>query len=398
MKKPLRIFVNALHSKAGGGLTYLRAMLPHLAAHPGIELHLGLHESQRRDFEPIDSRIRLHVFSFKDGFARRLLWEQIILPWHVWRTSDLCFSPANFGPLLAPRPMVLLRNALDVSSQDARMAKKAYWKALGLMTWLSLALAPRALAVSAYASGKMGSCFGKKIAVVPHGVDHACFHPAASPRGNFLLAVGDITVQKNYRRLIEVVERLPGVELRIAGQPVDEACADELGRLIEEKGLRERVSLLGRVDRERLADLYRRCRLFVFPSSVETFGNPLVEAMASGCPIACSNAAAMPEVLGDAGLTFDPFSTEEIERSLKRLLEDAPLRAVLSARALDRAKSFFWELTAEQTMRQISQAAQAAPSPWSQRLAWLWVAGILIFYFAQFGVLLQPILRSLGLA
>jgi glycosyltransferase involved in cell wall biosynthesis len=103
------------------------------------------------------------------------------------------------------------------------------------------------------------------------------------------------------------------------------------------------VRSLGRVPREELVSLYRTAAALVFPSLYEGFGQPPLEAMACGCPVACSNAASLPEVVGEAAALFDPTSVEEMVAAVETVLEDPePWRA----RGLERAKEFTWEKTA----------------------------------------------------
>ena len=127
--------------------------------------------------------------------------------------------------------------------------------------------------------------------------------------------------------------------------------------MVAEEGLEGKVEFLGGVPPRELAELYRRCGVFVFPSTVETFGNPLVEAMASGAPMACSNTAAMPEVVGDAAEFFDPEDVGGMTVAIDRLLKDSKLRRSLSRRAIERVKAFSWESTAEKTLAVIKEAA-----------------------------------------
>lgn len=395
-RRPVRVLLNALHAKTGGGVTYLKAMLPLLAHRQDLACHLLIHKSQRGLLADLPDGIKLVAVDFKDGFVRRLIWEQLVLPLHAWACADVTFSPANFGPLLAPRPVVLLRNALDVEKQESRLTKRLYWKALRFMTWLSLLRAPVAGAVSNYARQSLGFRFQNKISVLHHGVDATLFHSSPVERQPYILAVGDLTVQKNYAVLIQAVAELPGVPLKIVGQPVDEAYAGELASLVDRLGLKDRVTLLGRVEPQELAELYRRCRLFVFPSTVETFGNPLVEAMASGCAILCSNAAAMPEILGNAGRYCEPKNSADWVRNLNALWNDNELRNDLGQRALARSKQFSWDATAEATKEMLVKAADTGPSRLLIWIAWAWLALVLSGYLLQFRSLLPGILRAVG--
>jgi glycosyltransferase involved in cell wall biosynthesis len=100
---------------------------------------------------------------------------------------------------------------------------------------------------------------------------------------------------------------------------------------------------LGHVSREELASLYRRAAALVFPSLYEGFGQPPLEAMASGCPVACSNAASLPEVVGDAARLFDPGSTADLVEAVEAVLADP---SGWRRRGLERAAAFSWEETA----------------------------------------------------
>jgi glycosyltransferase involved in cell wall biosynthesis len=103
------------------------------------------------------------------------------------------------------------------------------------------------------------------------------------------------------------------------------------------------VEVRGAVSMDELVSLYRRAAALVFPSLYEGFGQPPLEAMACGCPVACSDVASLPEVVGDAARLFDPNDAAAIAAGVLDVL-DAP--AGWSARGLERAKLFSWEATA----------------------------------------------------
>ncbi|MBS1252871.1 MAG: Mannosylfructose-phosphate synthase [Anaerolineales bacterium] len=112
----------------------------------------------------------------------------------------------------------------------------------------------------------------------------------------------------------------------------------------------ERVIFLGQVAETDLPALYSGADLFVFPSLYEGFGLPVIEAMACGAPVACSNTSSLPEVAGDAAVYFDPINEDDIAESIRRALGDADLRESLSARSLEQAAKFSWERTAQLTL------------------------------------------------
>ncbi len=370
--RPVRVLVNGLHAKTGGGVTYLRNMLPLLAGDPDVKVHLCVHEDQR-DLLPEDlGGVSVHFLSFKPGFWRLQFREQVDVPRLARRIgAHVTFSPANHAPLTAPNSVILLRNALSVAFVERRPVRLAYWAAVYLGTALSLMVCRRAIAVSDYARRSAGGALlrlvGRRIIVIPHGVSPIFAPPdGASRRENFLLSVSDIYVQKNLKNLLYAVSRLraghPHITLKIAGRPIDAHYFASLKRRVKRDGLEGCVEFLGHVPPEELVELYRRCAVFVFPSSVETFGNPLVEAMACGAPIASSNTAAMPEVLGDAAVYFDPADVKDMAGVLDRLLKDPGLRRDLGEKALARSRGFSWQRTTARTLDVLKQAATRAGS------------------------------------
>jgi len=367
--RPLRLLFNGLHSKSGGGLTYLKNILPLIARDPNIDLHLCVHHDQRH-LLPYDlENVTVHYLNFLQGFWRLLVHEQIEVPILARRIgADVTFSPANYGPLMAPNSVVLLRNALGVASVERRPTKLSYWALVFVGTFLSLLVCRQAIAVSQYARDAVGGgpfgLFKGRLTVVPHGVSEIFSPPPpGTKRGDFLLAVSDIYVQKNLKNLIAAVARLRpdhrNISLKIVGEPVDAEYFAKLKQMVADEKLDGAVEFLGQVAPVDLADLYRRCRVFVFPSTVETFGNPLVEVMACGAAIASSNTAAMPEVVGNAAIFFNPTDIDEMAAAIDGLLADRYLRREVSRRAVQRAKRFSWERTAEQTLAVIKRAATA---------------------------------------
>ncbi len=116
---------------------------------------------------------------------------------------------------------------------------------------------------------------------------------------------------------------------------------------------------LGYVSDAELAELYRRCAVFCFPSLGEGFGLPVLEAMAAGAAVLTSNTSSLPEVGGDAVAYADPRDVGSIARELRGLLEDERRRAELGRRAVERAATFSWERFAEIVMRTLRQATGA---------------------------------------
>jgi len=132
--------------------------------------------------------------------------------------------------------------------------------------------------------------------------------------------------------------------------------------LAREAGLPEgQVADLGFVDAADLPALYRAARLLVFPSLFEGFGIPMLEAMASGCPVACSESTSLPELGGDAVRYFDPRSEASMAGALEELWRDASRREPLSRRGLERARAFRWERIVPGLIAAYEAAALSAP-------------------------------------
>ncbi len=164
------------------------------------------------------------------------------------------------------------------------------------------------------------------------GLDHSVFRPGDEERGRFLVYPARAWPHKNHARLFEAFAELrrrhPDLELALTAY---------------EGPTPPGARSLGHVSRDELVHLYRTAAGLVFPSLYEGFGQPTLEAMACGCPVASSNAAALPEVCGDAARLFDPTSVEDLVDAVEEILADT---AEWSAKGIQRAAQFSWDATA----------------------------------------------------
>jgi|HubBroStandDraft_3_1064219.scaffolds.fasta_scaffold03233_2 glycosyltransferase involved in cell wall biosynthesis len=162
---------------------------------------------------------------------------------------------------------------------------------------------------------------------------------------------------KNLLALIGALARIPASRrplLVIPGYPTwHEAQLREHAAAL---GVREDVRFLGWLSGEQLEGLWGVADLFVYPSLYEGFGLPVLEAMARGVPVACSNASSLPEVAGDAALLFDPREEPAIGAAIERLLSDEAEAERLRARGIERAREFTWERTARVTLESYRRA------------------------------------------
>ena len=200
--------------------------------------------------------------------------------------------------------------------------------------------AQRVITVSGFVRDRAVELLGldpSRIRVVHSGIDHDAFHPDDTEREPFLLYPARRWKHKNHARLFEAfaLVRKERPELRLVltggggGGPLPAG-----------------VEALGHLPYEQLPDLMRRSSALVFPSLYEGFGQPPLEAMACGCPVACSNAASLPEVVGDAARLFDPRDVRSIAAAILDVLGTPEEWA---RRGLAQAQKFSWDTTARET-------------------------------------------------
>lgn len=201
----------------------------------------------------------------------------------------------------------------------------------------------------------------EKVHVVYNGVDpffaplpRADREPTLREHGvsePFVLYVGNRGGYKNFATLLQAFagwERASEYQLVCVGSPPE--WTDDERETISEAGLGKTVTLVSDVDDETLHAFYTAAAAFVYPSKYEGFGLPPLEAMRCRTPVIVAEAASIPEVVGDAGLYFDPASSERLRERLERLATDDSLREQLVAAGAERAKQFTWQRTAAETL------------------------------------------------
>ncbi len=203
---------------------------------------------------------------------------------------------------------------------------------------------------------------GEKISVI-HEAANARHVPAATrePRDHVeFLFVGRRDPYKNLPLLIkafsELKQRHPSVRLRIIGP--DDARYPEARTLAAQLNLNGAITWSGYVSDDGLIDAYQQTSVFVMPSNYEGFGLPVLEAMACGAPVICSNKSSLPEVAGDAALLIDPGDVATLVAAMDRMICEPDTRAEYARRGLARAAQFTWDETARRTLAVYEEAAQ----------------------------------------
>jgi glycosyltransferase involved in cell wall biosynthesis len=382
----VRVALNTLfrHYPRTGTGRYLRELIRNVG--PDVRYKLvgsGAFPSREPDVGLIAERVARSAFDRRAPALAKVWFEQVAFPLLARADgAEVTHVPYFAPPLAGGRSTIVtvhdLIPLLDASYRQSparrlyvRLARAGLHRARLILTDSS---------ASAKDLTKLARVPPAQVRVVPLGVEDR-FRPlrddedrtrvealrdACGVGGPFLLCVTSFDRRKNVDRLLEAfakVRRDPGVTatLVIVGAvPGDRSSYYNPRPDVERLGLTSVVKLLGARSDDEVWALLVTAEAFVFPSLYEGFGLPPLEAMACGTPVACSNASSLPEVVGCAGLLFDPRDVDAQADAIKSLLTNQSLRAELAERGLDRAGRFSWAETAEQTRRAYYESRGAA--------------------------------------
>lgn len=312
---------------------------------------------------------------------------------------DVLFVPSHTLPLIHPKKSVVTIHDIGFERDRTIYKKKALGpgkgksrsllnflvkiftrgkynsNSLDYLAWstlFGLKRATKVITVSNFSADEIRSIYGKelnpeifsKISVVHNGFNQEKFkinldrdkiktvlnkHELTKP---YIFYLGRIERKKNIPRLIEafsqVVKFNPEVQLVLTGDA--SYGFDEVKYLISEFGLDDKVIKTGWVEEDDLPYLYAGSEMFVFPSLYEGFGIPLIEAMACGVPVCCSNAPAITEVVDGAAYAFDSQNSIDMAEKMSRILNDRNLKTELIQKGLEQAKKFSWHQSAKETL------------------------------------------------
>jgi glycosyltransferase involved in cell wall biosynthesis len=191
----------------------------------------------------------------------------------------------------------------------------------------------------------------KRTAVVPLGVNHDDFLPTGEEEP-FALYLGRIHPHKSLELAIMSMERTKrDYSLVIAGDVDDQNLwyAKKLSSLAERMKVADRFQLVLNPSDLQVLRLMQRCSVFLFPSTIDTFGLVALEAMACGKPVIACNKGGVPEVIGDAGFLLEP-NVQQWQKTVARVLSDTQIRRQMGEKALERSNSFSWEKTTDQLL------------------------------------------------
>jgi len=376
--------VDACNISGGGGLTHLIHMLKAVVCADinFMNIHIWTSSATARKLPKRDWLV-VHTPDWCNaGLLRRMLGQQLLLPALVKQAGcEVLFSPGGTLPALSLVPMVTMsQNMLPFEPDRAALFGRWSWmrlkmRLLRIIQGRSFRRAQGVIFLTHYAqkavTGALGGLRGLTV-LVPHGIETR-FVMAPRPQKDVwendghALRLLYVSIQMPYKHHVQLMDAV--AQLFKQGRPIVLQMVGGNAGPYAELVRRKRLALdpdgvylqdLGHVDFDRLHELYRKVDAFVFASSCENLPNILIEAMAAGLPIACSERGPMPEVLGDAGVYFDPEVPLSIASAIQKLGDDAPLRAQLAERAWQKAQAYSWARCARETLNFVSQVAQHA--------------------------------------
>lgn len=378
----LHLAIDASNIRQGGGLTHLSQLL--YAADPaaaGIDCISVWASRSTAAVLPVRPWLEVRSPSWIEApMPLRALGQQLLLHGELIRAGcDLLFSPGGTLPICSSVPTVTMsQNMLPFEPTEARRFGR--WSIMRLKMWLlrqsqgrSIRRADGVIFLTKYAKESVVVFLGgitSPVALIPHGIENRFLQrPRAqlelyqySMRQPFRLLY--VSILMPYKHQVEVL--LAVSQLRLEGLPVEilfvgadwGAYGREFRKLLQRLDPEQTyLRWLGGVPFGELHNYYREANAFLFASSCENLPNIMIEAMASGLPIASSNRGPMPEVLAEAGIYFDPESPESIAAALRKLVYNVELRSKLSAEAWKKSQAYSWKHCAANTFEFISQVA-----------------------------------------
>lgn len=293
------------------------------------------------------------------GSGSGQFWEQFSLPRAVGR-SDVLLSLCNTAPILVHKQVVVIHDAATARLPSAFSWKFRAWYQI-LMPLLG-AVASRVVTVSEFSRREICSAYRipkRKVSVVLEGAEHILrIAPDESVIDRFglrdrpyVLAVSSMAPHKNFKLVLASLKYLKDCDfdIVIAGGANPKVFGGNEGCSLSG------VKWVGYVSDEELRALYSNALCFVFPSLYEGFGIPPLEAMTCGCPVVAASAGSIPEVCGDAALYFDPNDVAGFADLLRKVCQDADLRASLIQKGGGRAREFSWDSAARSILSVCSE-------------------------------------------
>jgi glycosyltransferase involved in cell wall biosynthesis len=358
-----------------GNETYTLNLVRALLGHPAVRRHecqlllYTTHPDRLRMCLGQDAEDRIRSITPRNA-PLRISWG---MPIAAFRDQIDLLHVTYVAPLAVACRRIVTVHDISFERYPAFFSPRDRWMLKALVP-LSIRRATRVITVSEHARREIVDRYNlpaDRVAVTYEAAARA-FRPVTEPavfnrvqrqyglRAPYLLALGNLQPRKNLLRLVDAYANardqghLSGVQLVLAGKA--RWRGSELFARVQATRYCDDIVFPGYIADADLPAVYGGAEAYVYPSLYEGFGLPPLEAMACGTPVICSSAASLPEVVGDAALSFDPCDTSALSTALIRLRADSELRADLQRKGLDRATQFSWERCADETLNVYREA------------------------------------------
>jgi len=369
----MNLIIDASNIRAGGGITHLKEILTHgdpekfgfqavevWAPRSTIALLPEKHWLKKKDHKLLNG-----------NYFQRLVWKKKIVANRL-RNFDVAFTPGT-GYYKGKPVVTMCQNLLplDIGEMNRYFLSNT-WLRLQILRWFHLQIFTKVNG-TIFLNDYSYNCIPdkvknrlSKVATIPHGVNERFY----SKKNNYesknifnFLYVSIIDVYKHQWNIAKAVyelrqDRYP-IELSLIG-PAYKPALKKLKNVMHQYSTDQKgVKWFGKVEYDNLSKFYFEADAAIYASTCETFGMTLLESMAAGLPIACSNKSSMPEMLKDAGVYFNPEDIESIKQAILKIYEDGELRSMLGHRAQQYARKYSWEKTADQTFEFLANVASS---------------------------------------
>lgn len=388
----MRLFINSLAASAGGGLTYIRNVIPHLVARSDLHVTVALSPSLRQEFTAVSN---LEFLELETPPAKRFWFEQTKLPGLIRGSgADVLLSAGNFALRNSPVPQVLLsRNSVYTCADFYRdlIARGEYraWldtRFRAVLARRSIFWADCTVAPSEAFAAELQNWTGKRVQAIHHGFDREVFFRETTPLGAEvesklarasgslrLLFVSHYNYYRNFETLIRALPLLRKLmpnravtlfltcKLRDDENP-GEYRPETAAKLVRDLGVEGTVVELGAIPYRQLHLLYQRADIHVTPAYTETFAHPLVEAMASGLPVVASDLAVHQEICGESAAYFPRFSPDVLAETVARIAQAPDTLRRMATAGTERSQAFSWKTHVEKIL-ELSRALIDSEAP-----------------------------------
>ena len=377
----MRLFINALAASAGGGLTYIRNVLPRFSEVSNLNVTVALSSDVRQQ---LDHLTNVDFIELDVPTARRLWYEQIALPRVIRRCcADILLSTGNFAVFRSPVPQILLsRNSIYLSADFYRDLRSRHEYRTWLDTRLRSVLAKRSIqsadltiAPSEWFAHQLTLWSRRNVLAIHHGFDHdsflkrcSSFSPDVEERLNNtreslrLLFVSHYNYYRNFETLLRALQYLRHqfprpvtliLTCRLSnGEHPGSYHSESAASLAAKLGVTDMILELGPIPYDQLSRLYALADLYVTPAYVETFAHPLVEAMASGVPVLASDIPVHREICSSAAVYFPKFSAEALAKKVEQVISSPESAKAMKAAGLARSRQFSWRTHVSQIVEE----------------------------------------------